>query len=104
MSQGHKPQPEPALFIEAKDLYRHIPQGHFYARLAQVLDLVFVYRLTAPLYAARLGRPSLVGYQASARGGTVHVRLVGDRVKLGGHAVTVLRGDLLLPSADGGSR
>jgi transposase len=59
MSQGHKPPPEPALFIEALDLYRHIPQGHFYERLAQLLDLEFVYRLTAPLYAARLGRPSL---------------------------------------------
>lgn len=59
MSQGHKQSPEPALFIEATELYRHIPQGHFYERLAQVLDLGFVYRLTAPLYAARLGRPSL---------------------------------------------
>jgi transposase len=59
MSQGHKPLPEPALFIEALDLYRHIPQGHFYERLAQLLDLAFVYRLTAPLYAVRLGRPSL---------------------------------------------
>jgi transposase len=59
MSQGHKPSPEPALFIDALDLYRHIPQGHFYERLAQLLDLTFVYRLTAPLYAARLGRPSL---------------------------------------------
>jgi transposase len=59
MSQGHKPAPEAALFIEAIDLYRHIPQGHFYERLAQVLDLAFVYRLTAPLYATRLGRPSL---------------------------------------------
>src|SRR5690349_7578284 len=59
MSQGHKQAPEPALFIEAIDLYRHIPQGHFYERLAQVLDLTFIYRLTAPLYSARLGRPSL---------------------------------------------
>lgn len=59
MSQGHKQPPEPALFLATKDLYRHIPQGHFYERLAHVLDLAFVYRLTAPLYAARLGRPSL---------------------------------------------
>jgi transposase len=59
MSQGHKRQPEPALFIGATDLYRHIPTGHFYERLAQVLDLAFVSTLTAPLYAAKLGRPSL---------------------------------------------
>jgi transposase len=59
MSQGHKHQPEPTLFIEATDLYRHIPRGHFYERLAQLLDLAFVAPLTAPLYAAKLGRPSL---------------------------------------------
>ena len=59
MSQGHKQPPEPTLFIEATDLYRHIPQGHFYERLAQVLDLSFVYELTRPLYAPKLGRPSL---------------------------------------------
>jgi PhzF family phenazine biosynthesis protein len=49
----------------------------------------------APYWSARLGRPALVGYQASARGGTVHVRVAGDRVVLGGSAVTVLRGELL---------
>lgn len=48
-----------------------------------------------PFWASRLGRDELVGYQASARGGTVRVRLDGDRVHLGGHAVTVLRGELL---------
>jgi transposase len=59
MSQGHKRPPEPTLFIEATDLYRHIPQSHFYERLAQVLDLSFVPALTAPLYAVQIGRPSL---------------------------------------------
>jgi PhzF family phenazine biosynthesis protein len=49
----------------------------------------------APYWADRLGRNRLLGYQASARGGTVRVELVGDRVRLGGHAVTVLRGELL---------
>jgi PhzF family phenazine biosynthesis protein len=48
-----------------------------------------------PFWAARLGKKELVGYQASARGGTVRVRVDGDRVHLGGHAVTVLRGELL---------
>jgi predicted PhzF superfamily epimerase YddE/YHI9 len=45
----------------------------------------------AGYWADRLGRRELVGYQASARGGTVHVRLAGDRVVLGGSAVTVSR-------------
>src|ERR687887_1556290 len=36
----------------------------------------------APFWAGRLGRDELVGYQASARGGVVGVRLAGDRVQL----------------------
>jgi PhzF family phenazine biosynthesis protein len=48
----------------------------------------------APYWAHRLGRATLTGYQASKRGGTVRVRADGDRVHLGGHAVTVLRGEL----------
>jgi predicted PhzF superfamily epimerase YddE/YHI9 len=46
----------------------------------------------AGYWSRRLGRASLVGYQASARGGVVHTRLDGDRVRLSGPAVTVLRG------------
>ena len=49
-----------------------------------------------PFWAAKLGRDELVGYQASARGGVVRVRRVGDRVRLSGQAVTVLRGELAL--------
>jgi PhzF family phenazine biosynthesis protein len=49
----------------------------------------------APFWAARLGRAELTGFQASARGGLVRVRPQGDRVLLGGHAVTVLRGQLI---------
>ncbi len=48
-----------------------------------------------PFWSARLGKSELLAYQASARGGVVRVRVVGDRVKLGGQAVTVLRADLL---------
>jgi PhzF family phenazine biosynthesis protein len=48
----------------------------------------------APYWAARLGRDELTGYQASRRGGTVRVRAAGDRVHLGGRAVTVMRGEL----------
>lgn len=45
-----------------------------------------------PYWASVLGRPELTAYQASARGGVVRVRLLGDRVRLAGQAVTVLRG------------
>lgn len=49
----------------------------------------------APFWVPRLGREALVGRQVSPRGGTVHARLAGDRVVLGGAAVTVLRGEVL---------
>ncbi|MDB4950753.1 MAG: phenazine biosynthesis protein PhzF family [Gemmatimonadetes bacterium] len=48
----------------------------------------------APYWSGKLGRDALVGWQASRRGGTVRTRLDGDRVHLGGRAVTVLRGVL----------
>ncbi|HSL71790.1 MAG TPA: PhzF family phenazine biosynthesis protein [Longimicrobiales bacterium] len=48
-----------------------------------------------PYWADRLGKNPLIGYQASARGGMVRVEVKGDRVLLGGKAVTVLRGELL---------
>lgn len=48
-----------------------------------------------PYWAKKLGKSEFVAYQASARGGVVRVRLEGHRVKLGGQAVTVLRGELL---------
>jgi len=48
-----------------------------------------------PHWSAKVGKPALVGYQASSRGGVVRTRLAGDRVKLGGRAVTVLVGDLV---------
>ena len=47
-----------------------------------------------PWLAARIGRTELIGYQASARGGTVGMQVSGDRVILRGRAVTVLEGTL----------
>jgi PhzF family phenazine biosynthesis protein len=48
-----------------------------------------------PFWSRRLNKTEFVAYQASGRGGVVRVRLSGDRVHLGGQAVTVLRGELL---------
>ncbi|MCB2155565.1 PhzF family phenazine biosynthesis protein [bacterium] len=42
-----------------------------------------------PYWAVRLGKETVVGYQASRRGGIVRVRVSGDRVQLGGQAVQV---------------
>ena len=49
-----------------------------------------------PYWAQRLGKTEMNAWQASPRGGAVRVRLEGDRVKLAGHAVTVLRGELVV--------
>ena len=49
----------------------------------------------APFWAAKLGQTAMRAWQASARGGEVRVRVAGDRVMLGGHTVTVWRGELL---------
>ena len=48
----------------------------------------------APYWGTRLGKTEMTGFQASARGGVVKVRVAGDRVILSGQAVTILRGQL----------
>ena len=48
-----------------------------------------------PFWRDRLGTDSFVAYQASARGGVVKVCVDGDRVRLGGQAVTVMRAELV---------
>jgi len=50
----------------------------------------------ADFWQKRLGKTEFVAFQASARGGVVKVRVVKDRALLGGRAVTVARGELLL--------
>jgi PhzF family phenazine biosynthesis protein len=51
--------------------------------------------MLGPWWAQRLGKIEVVGHQVSSRGGVVRVRVDGDRVRLGGRAVTVMRGELL---------
>jgi PhzF family phenazine biosynthesis protein len=48
-----------------------------------------------PYWSGKLGKTELTAFQASARGGVVRVRCNGDRIILGGQAVTVLVGELL---------
>jgi PhzF family phenazine biosynthesis protein len=47
-----------------------------------------------PYWQNKLKRYQLYGYQASARGGEVHVRVAAERVFLSGKAITVMRGEL----------
>lgn len=46
-----------------------------------------------PYWSDRLGKADLLARQRSARGGVVRVVVSGDRVTLGGQAVTVMRGE-----------
>ncbi len=48
-----------------------------------------------PYWKKKLGKDSFIAYQASARGGMLKVRVVGDRVLISGKAVTVMEGSLL---------
>ena len=50
----------------------------------------------APYWEEKLGKSELIAFQASARGGVLHLRHRNKRVYLRGQAVTSLRGDLLV--------
>ena len=50
----------------------------------------------APYWQNKLGKDTMVAYQASARGGVLYVECTPNRVYISGQAVTVLRGELLL--------
>ncbi|MFI8483100.1 PhzF family phenazine biosynthesis protein [Pseudomonas sp. NPDC078700] len=49
-----------------------------------------------PYWSQRLAKLEMRAFQASARGGELHCRLVGDRVKIAGDAVLVAKATLLL--------
>jgi len=48
-----------------------------------------------PYWQGKSGKDSFTAYQTSMRGGVVRVQVKGDRVLLGGQAVTVLRGEFV---------
>lgn len=47
-----------------------------------------------PFWAAQLGKTELLARQVSPRGGELHCRLEGDRVKIAGNAVLFLKGEI----------
>lgn len=51
-----------------------------------------------PYWSRRMGKAKLFARQVSARGGELHCELAGERVRIGGHAVTYLRGNIEIPS------
>jgi len=50
----------------------------------------------APYWAEKLGKVVLTGYQASLRGGFVQCKHMGNRVQIGGKAVTISKGELIV--------
>jgi len=48
-----------------------------------------------PFWAKRLNKTTFLARQLSARGGVLKLELAGDRVRIGGQAVTVFRAELL---------
>ena len=50
-----------------------------------------------PFWAEKLGKTELKARQISARGGELWCQLRGDRVDIGGYAVTYLRGEIEVP-------
>jgi PhzF family phenazine biosynthesis protein len=48
----------------------------------------------APYWAAQLGKTEMIGHQLSKRTAIIRVRSLGERVKLGGKAITIVRGEI----------
>ncbi len=53
-----------------------------------------------PYWAEQLGKNELFARQVSKRGGELFCELAGDRVKIGGNAVTFLKGEICLAADD----
>jgi len=53
-----------------------------------------LHSLLAPYWAKRLGKSTLVARQVSKRGGELRCIVIGDRVRIAGHAVTYLTGEI----------
>ncbi len=49
----------------------------------------------APFWRNKLQKDHFTAYQASPRGGILHLRIVGERVKIAGSARTVVKGELV---------
>jgi len=55
------------------------------------------YTSLVPYYAEQLHKTQLSARQLSARGGELTLAMVGDRVKISGQAITVIKGQFFLP-------
>jgi PhzF family phenazine biosynthesis protein len=111
--------------VESEDVVRHLKPDHARLRTLPVRGVIVTSRATTegldfvsrffapgsgidedpvtgsahccltPYWSRQLGKTSFTARQLSARGGTLETELIGDRVRLRGHAVTVLRGEIV---------
>ena len=49
-----------------------------------------------PYWADKLGKPTIIAYQASRRGGTLYCEMLGERVKLSGKAVLYAEAEIFI--------
>lgn len=56
-----------------------------------------------PYWASELGKNELLARQVSKRGGELSCEFMGDRVKIGGNAVTYLKGEIYVEAGSGKS-
>jgi predicted PhzF superfamily epimerase YddE/YHI9 len=90
------PMPEVIITARSKDPDYDFISRFFAPQLGIPEDPVTgsAHCLLAPYWAEKLGKSELTAYQASSRGGTLHLRLDGQRVLIRGAAVIIFEGQL----------
>lgn len=53
-----------------------------------------------PYWSERLGKTDMTAHQASPRGGDLGLKISGDEVLISGHAVTYMRGEIVVPASE----
>lgn len=92
------PMPEVIITARNKDPAYDFVSRFFAPQLGIAEDPVTgsAHCLLAPYWAEKLGKREFTAYQASPRGGTLHLRLEGARVMIRGSAVIIFAGELLV--------
>jgi PhzF family phenazine biosynthesis protein len=92
------PMPEVIITARSKDPETDFISRFFAPRLGIPEDPVTgsAHCLLAPFWAEKLKKKTFTAYQASQRGGTLHLQLQDERVKIRGAAAIVFEGQLLV--------
>lgn len=90
------PMPEVIITARSADLAYDFISRFFAPQLGIPEDPVTgsAHCLLAPYWAEKMGKTAFTAYQASPRGGKLHLDLDGERVKIRGSAVIIFTGEL----------